>query len=698
MQTAIATFHQIHHGIESTTTTFVAPDDPVRYWLVKLANLSNKPRRLSLFACVTWVLGEQYAKSFRTVVTTRWPGAQGVIARNPCLADFGDAVGFLIQTEPTFWITGNLREFVGQGSLRNPAALRQKRLSGTVGSGFLPCGAVQIELTLLPGASFEGAFVLGAGRDEAEAKQLIARHQSLRNAHQVLAQVRAMWTEILGCVQLECPEPALSYLTNHWLLYQTVASRLWGRTGYYQSSGAYGFRDQLQDSLALLWTRPAWARAQIVRCAGRQFCEGDVQHWWHPPSGRGVRTRFADDYLWLVYAVATYVEVTDDRDLLEEEVGFLNAPLLADGEEDRYLEPGHGTERGTVYEHCRRALLRSTRRGAHGLPLFGAGDWNDGMNRVGMRGKGESVWLAMFLVDIMKRFVPFARARRDDEIVTLCERETYALKEQIGCEAWDGAWYRRGFYDSGASLGSKGNSECQIDLLVQAFAVLADIRRNDEDDRRLRQAMASALERLVRRGPNLIQLLDPPFGIGPSDEDPGYIRAYIPGVRENGGQYTHAAVWAIMALVRLGERDLAWELVRMILPINRADSKDKVACYQVEPYAVAADVYFASGHEGRGGWTWYTGSAAWLYRLITEELLGLRRCGNRMWFAPCLPSEWPKATVNLVWGSSKYEITLWAGKTGRLVNRVMLDERELTEPQVELVDDGALHKVSVHLL
>jgi cellobiose phosphorylase len=484
----------------------------------------------------------------------------------------------------------------------------------------------------------------------------------------------------------------VNLLVNHWLLYQTLACRMWGRTGFYQSGGAYGFRDQLQDSLSLLYECPWVTRQQLVLSSSRQFQNGDVQHWWHPPSGRGVRTRISDDYLWLPYAVCRYVAVTGDTGILDEQTAFLEAPPLEPGEESRYALPRVSDRRATLWDHCVRALDRGMRYGAHGMPLMGSGDWNDGMNRVGREGTGESVWLAFFLYDVLNSFAKLAQKRGDTAYAQKCLVETRGLSERIDANAWDGRWYLRAFFDDGRPLGSAQNPQCQIDLLPQAWAVISQAADPD----RARQALEATLSRLVDPDAAMIRLFEPPFD--GTEMDPGYIRGYVPGVRENGGQYTHAAVWAVMAMARLGNAQEAWRLFSMLNPIRHADSPEKASKYKVEPYVVAADVYSAKGHEGRGGWTWYTGSAGWMYRLLVEDLLGLRLDVDTLTFSPLLPEEWNEYTLHYRYRNTFYHIrVVKMSPQATQVHRVVLDGTEQPDKSIHLVDDGKEHPAVVEV-
>jgi cellobiose phosphorylase len=675
-------FDTIQCDIASTLTVFVAAQQPLKYSVLKLRNESSTRRRLSVFACVEWVLGDLRTKCAPHVRTALDGGGRAIHAGNYFNDAFARNVGIFATDAPVAGATGNRAEFIGRNrSLRNPLAMHQPRLSPSFGTGNDPCAALQIEVDLDAGEERELVFVLGLAADAEHAHTLTQQSVDATTAAAELQGVKAAWQQRLGGLRISTPDVATNLLVNGWLVYQVIACRLWARSGYYQSGGAYGFRDQLQDVVALLAIEPGLAREQILRCAAHQFTEGDVQHWWHPPIGRGVRTHFSDDFLWLPWAVAQYVEATGDWAILDVEIPFLEGRPLRDDEESYYDFVAPGAVSASVYEHCARAIGNGLKRGEHGLPLIGCGDWNDGFNRLGQHGRGESVWLAFFQIDTMRRFAPVARARNDGEVERRCVDESATLAEHVDAAAWDGAWYRRAYDDEGKPVGSAQNDECRIDSLPQSWAVLTA----SGDPRHRGQALDAALEKLVREDAQLIQLFDPPFDRG--SLDPGYIKGYIPGTRENGGQYTHAAVWLGMACNHAGRHQAAWDLARMINPINHARTRAAVATYRIEPYVIAADVYRAPGYEGRGGWSWYTGSAGWMYRFIVESLLGIQVRAGVLHVDAKLPAGWPGYTITYRHGATEYTIE---------VVRAEADARDRGgAAEFDLIDDGAARTLRV---
>jgi cyclic beta-1,2-glucan synthetase len=616
-------FEHAEDGIGSELSMYVAIDSPVKFSVLSLHNRSDRRRGLSVTGYVDWVLGDERTKTRMQVVTQFDAQTGALFARNAYNTDFAGRTAFFDVDEGASDFCGDRADFFGPtGTLAAPLALMQPQLAGRVGAALDPCAALRVGFELAPGETHVVVFRLGAGKTADEARDLVRRWRRQGASGEALDAVHAFWRHTLGAVQVQTPDTALNTLANGWLLYQVIASRLWGRTAFYQSSGAFGFRDQLQDVMALVHAAPALVREHLLRAGSRQFVEGDVQHWWHPPSDKGVRTRCADDFLWLPLTTCRYVEVTADSGVLDAPCTFLDSRALKDGEASNYELPKVAAEAASLYEHCVRAIRRALVFGAHGLPLMGGGDWNDGMNLVGAEGRGESVWMAFFLVTVLKRFAPLARARGDADFAGRCDQEADRLRGCVEASAWDGAWYRRAWFDDGTVLGSAANPECQIDSIAQSWSVLSGAAPAD----RARQAMGSLDERLVHRDMRLVQLLDPPFDT--SKPSPGYIQGYVPGVRENGGQYTHAAVWAAMAFAALGDSDRAWQLFALLSPVSHAVDAGQVATYKVEPYVVAGDVYANAAHAGRGGWTWYTGSAGWMAQLIVESLLAFEGAGT----------------------------------------------------------------------
>jgi len=675
-------FETIQADIASTLTVFVAEHKPLKYSVLKVRNDGASRRRLALFACVEWVLGDLRTKCAPHVRTSLDPGGRAIYANNYFNDAFARSVGLFATDAAPAAASGNRAEFIGRnGSLRDPLALHQPRLNSSFGAGIDPCAAFQIDIDLDAGEERELVFVLGIGNDAEQARALVENDASAAAATAELHAVRAMWRQRLGRLRIETPDPAMNLLANGWLTYQVIACRLWARSGYYQSGGAYGFRDQLQDAVALLATEPNFARDQILRCAARQFEQGDVQHWWHPPGGRGVRTHFSDDFLWLPWAVAEYVATTGDTALLDIEVDFLEGRPLRDDEESYYDFAGPGPVRASVYEHCVRAIGNGMKYGEHGLPLIGSGDWNDGFNRLGQHGRGESVWLAFFQIDVMRRFAPLARARNDVEVERRCEQAAAELAQHVDPAAWDGRWYRRAYNDDGVPIGTASADECRIDSLPQSWATLSGA--GDAVHRDI--ALDSALGQLVRSDEKLIQLFDPPFDHTPLD--PGYIKGYIPGTRENGGQYTHAAVWLGMACAAAGRHRAAWDISRLINPLNHSSSAEDISRYRVEPYVVAADVYRGRGYTGRGGWTWYTGSAGWMQRFLIESLLGLRVRDGALHLTPHLPEGWQGYRIAYRHGETQYRIEVVRAEGGA--------GGAAAPARIPLSDDGGVKHVRV---
>nr|WP_269792833.1 glycoside hydrolase family 94 protein [Stenotrophomonas sp. Iso1] len=676
-------------GIASELWIYVAVEDAVKFSVLKLRNISGRARRVSATGYVEWVLGDLRVKSQMHIVCEQ-DAASGVFtARNPYNTEFNGRVAFFDTDASERSFTASRTEFLGRnGGLDDPAAMHRERLSGRLGVALDPCTAIQVPLVLAAGETQEVVFRLGMGKDHDDALRLARKVQGSQAARDALSALHLHWRGLLDVMRVETPDPSVDALVNGWLMYQTLACRCVARSGYYQSGGAFGFRDQLQDTMASVHAAPLRTRAHLLLCAAQQFPQGDVLHWWHPPQGRGVRTRCSDDYLWLPLATCRYLEVTGDVSVLEEDVRFIEGRAVNSDEESYYDIPMQSHLRQSFYQHCVLALRRGCELlGARGLPLIGTGDWNDGMNRVGEGGRGESVWLGFFLFDTLQRFMAVARARGDEAFASYCADQAQRLQKNLETHAWDGQWYRRAWFDDGTPLGSTESDECRIDSISQSWSVLSGAA----EPLRAARAMASLDQHLVEREAGLVKLLDPPFD--KTLKDPGYIRGYVPGVRENGGQYTHAAVWAAMAFAKQGNAEKAWELARMINPIHHATDGDAMAIYKAEPYVMAADVYGVAPHVGRGGWTWYTGSAGWMYRLLTESLLGLQRIADSLELSPCLPHAWPGYAMRYQFGSSVYVIRVDQHDAGPC--RLTLDGIEQEQRRIPLVDDGNVHHVSL---
>ena len=688
-------FEHLSHGISLELLQYVPVDDPIKISRLKITDHSGRSRRLSVTAYVEWVLGSSRSASAPFVVTEIDADTGAMLARNPWSIEFGRRVAFADLAGAQLSWTGDRTEFLGRnGTLDQPAAFASTApLSNRVGAGLDPCGALQTRLELKANGTAEIVFFLGEAATKTEAQSLLRKYRSA-DLEAVLGAVIRLWDGVLGAVQVTTPERRMDILLNRWLLYQTLACRVWARSAFYQASGAYGFRDQLQDVMALIVSKPDVAREHLLRAAARQFVEGDVQHWWLPESGRGIRTRVSDDRVWLSYVVAHYVEVTGDLRVLDEIVPFLQGPALRDSEHEAFFQPTVSDQHATLFEHCARALDQSLALGSHGLPLIGTGDWNDGMNRVGEKGKGESIWLGWFLHATLTGFARLADARNEQERAANWRAHTVGLGEALEREGWDGDWYRRAYFDDGTPLGSTSSSECRIDSIAQSWSVIS----RAADPIRSARAMTAVNKYLVLRDEGLVLLFTPPFDQTPLD--PGYIKGYPPGIRENGGQYTHGAIWSMIAFAILGDGDKAGELFSILNPINHANTPDAVHRYKVEPYVACGDLYSTPPHVGRGGWTWYTGSAGWMYRTGLEWILGFHLQGATLLLDPCIPKSWPGFGIMFHYHSACYDIRVENPRgVSRGVRRMELDGVALpaNETRVSLTDDGATHRVQIVL-
>jgi len=690
-------FEHNSHGIEQELTVFVPVDqdggEPVKLQSLQLTNASHRKRRLSITWYAELTLGENRETSQMHINTSWNVEAQALLARNHYHPEYGDRVTFMSVTPAADSYGGDRSTFVGRNrTLSNPAAMELIRLSNRTGAGLDPCGGLRAAIELAPGEVRTIVCMIGQAASEAEALQLVLKYQDGQAVEAALLQTRAWWDDQLGSIEVHTPELAADLLINRWLQYQTLSCRVWGRSGFYQSGGAFGFRDQLQDVMAFLYTDPDLAREQILLAASRQFTEGDVQHWWHPPSGAGIRSRISDDLLWLPYAVIRYVRATGDTAVLHVDISSITAPALTSNQHELFFTPEVTLERATIFEHCQRAMGRGLTIGPHGLPLIGTGDWNDGMNLVGAGGKGESVWLGWFLCDLLQGMAELSGILLQPDLEQSYLVDRSDLIRRIELTGWDGAWYLRGTFDDGTPLGSSTNQEARIDSLPQTWAWLSGAG----DPLRSEQALESAWQHLVRQDEGLVQLFDPPFDT--SEPSPGYIRGYPPGVRENGGQYTHAAIWMAMAFARKGDGERAMQLLRMLNPIEHARDAEAAWQYGIEPYVVAADIYRLPGRVGQGGWSWYTGSAAWMYRAWVEEVLGLQIRGEQLQLHPVIPASWPGFTISYRHGKAVYEIKV-ENPEGRQqgVAWVELDGRRVTDGVIHMERALVQHQVLVRL-
>jgi cyclic beta-1,2-glucan synthetase len=688
-------FEHSSRGISLELLQFVALADPVKIARLRIVNRSARTRRLSITHYLEWVLGSQRGRTAPFIVTEIEPTTSALIARNPWSIDFPARVAFMDMGGRQQTSTGDRAQFLGRyGSLAEPEALlKAGPLGNQVGGGLDPCGALQTVVGLQPGEETDIVLLLGQEASQSDAVALIERYRRI-DLDAALKAVTDHWEETLGTLQVKTPDRSMDVLLNGWLLYQTLACRLWARTAFYQSSGAWGYRDQLQDVMALCVARPQVAREHILRAASRQFRAGDVQHWWLPVTSQGIKTRVSDDRIWLPYVVAHYLEVTEEYALLDEPVAFLEGGPLATGQQELFAAPKPSLESEPLFEHCALALDSSLAIGSHGLPLFGTGDWNDGMNRVGAGGRGESVWLGWFLHAALLKFAPLAERRGAAERAALWRKHAFALQQAIEREAWDGDWYRRGYFDDGTPLGSVSSDECRIDSVAQSWAVIS----GGAPAARAARAMSAVNAQLVNRSEGLVQLFMPPFDRTP--HDPGYIKAYPPGLRENGGQYTHAAMWCTLAFALLGDGDRAGELFSLINPVNHSSTRAAIHRYKVEPYVVCADVYSAPSHIGRGGWTWYTGSAGWMYRTAIEGMLGIHLRGALLRIDPCIPRAWPGFEVTYKHRSARYRIAV-ENPHGvcRGIIRASVDGRDIAVSpcDISLADDGSYHYARITL-
>lgn len=684
-------FEHSSHGIEQELTEFVPVKDTVKICMISLKNTTRTPRKLSLTYYIRPVLGVNEKVTAPYIVTRMHEETGILLITNAFNADFPCRVAFMDTSEANRSYTGDRTEFIGlNGSISEPDAMKRHRLSGMVGAGLDPCAALQINIQLNPCEKREVVFTLGQGIDTQKALLLAEKYRKLDAAKSELENVKEYWRQKLETIQVYTPDASMNMLLNGWLQYQVISCRLWARSAFYQSGGAYGYRDQLQDVMAVVYTWPELTRRQILLHCAHQFIEGDVQHWWHPGAGKGIRTRYSDDYLWLPYVTADYIRNTGDWGILDEVVNYIDDEPLEENEDERYDVPRLSEEKSSVYEHCIRAIDNGLKFGIHGIPLMGCGDWNDGMNTVGNKGRGESVWLGWFLYTVLTNFIPVCLKRNDIERAEKYRAHAENIAKAIEVNAWDGSWYRRAYFDDGTPLGAAQNTECRIDAIAQSWSSISGAGMAH----RVKEAMHAVRNYLIDSEAGIIKLLTPPFN--ESDLDPGYIKGYVPGVRENGGQYTHAAVWTVLAFARLGEGDTAWELYHMINPINHSRTPIESARYKVEPYVMAADVYAVYPNTGRGGWTWYTGAAGWMYRVGLEHMLGIKKNENNIVFEPCIPRGWREFKVRYKVGEAVYHIIVRnPDGANKGVKTVALDGKLLEGLVLPLADDAAEHQVEV---
>jgi len=682
-------FYHEEEKLQQVLTVFTPLEEAVKLWSLRMTNQTDQVKYLTLTYYVEWVLGTNREHTKPYIMTYYNNEHEYLGARNIYTMNFQNRLAYLFSSERIIGYTGDRQEFLGTtGSIQKPAGA-DAGLSCNTGVSYDPCGVIRICAVLGPGEEKTILFGLGQSSDIAAIHRIRQKYKNVKAAEEELTKVREYWDHILGAVQVKTEDPAIDFLVNGWLLYQTISCRINARTAFYQCGGAYGYRDQLQDTLSLVFTEPAALRKQILIACSRQFEEGDVQHWWHPPMGVGVRTRISDDLLWLPYAVAAYIRCTGDQSVLSEEVHYIKGPVLKQEEHEVMFTPEISARKETVYEHCKKTIA-ITHFGKHGLPLMGGGDWNDGMNEVGKDGKGESVWLAWFLYTVLGDFIPICKRMAEEDYAAELERKRAGLLSNIEKHTWDGEWYLRAFYDDGTRLGSRDCDECRIDSISQSWSVISGGAKKD----RAVTALHSAWRYLVKEEEAISLLLEPPFN--KTDKSPGYIKNYIPGIRENGGQYTHAAVWLAIATAKLGDYKMAYKLFTMLNPIHITSNRKAAQRYEKEPYVMIADISLSPPYTGRGGWSWYTGSAGWMYQGLVQWFLGIRKEGEYLIIDPATPSEFGDFTVRFRHGSSEYEIKVESRTKGILTtDAYVMDGRREDGNRIPLLDDGKHHLVVI---
>ncbi len=675
--------------ISQELTVFTPLDESLKLWSLTLTNRSDRVKYVSLTYYVEWVLGTQGEQTNPYILTSYNNEHECLFAKNIYTMNFQNTYSYLFSSETIIGYTGDRQEFLGQkGSVREPRGAEVK-LSCNTGVSYDPCGAIQVSVAIQPQECKTVLFGLGQSTSLEEIYRIKNKYREITASEKEFDRVRTYWDGLLGTVKVKTKDRAVDILVNGWLLYQTVSCRIQARAGFYQCGGAYGYRDQLQDTLSLLFADSSILRGQILIACSRQFEEGDVQHWWHPPMGIGVRTRITDDLLWLPYCTAAYIRSTGDTTILKEKVPYIKGPVLQEGQHDVMFTPEISQSFATVYEHCKKAIDR-TSFGEHGLPLMGGGDWNDGMNEVGIEGKGESVWLAWFFYTVLGDFIPLCRKEDDEAYGRELEQKRESLLQSIEEHTWDGEWYLRAFYDDGSKLGSKENDECRIDSISQSWSVISKGAKEE----RAKTAMQSAWRYLVREEEAISLLLTPPFN--KTSKNPGYIKNYIPGMRENGGQYTHAAVWLAIATSMLRDYHMAQTLFTILNPIHVTQTRKDVLRYEKEPYVMTADISLSPPYTGRGGWSWYTGSAGWMYQGLLSWFLGIRKEGSELIIDPATPASFGDFSVEYKYGRSLYEIRVESRSKGTLTTEaITVDDRLIQGNRVSLVDDGEKHLIIV---
>ncbi len=678
-------------GLEQNLEIFVPKQDSCKIGILQLKNTTMNRKKLKLYYYIKPVIEEDETKSNGYINVDLDKNNNIVYAKNMYKEELQDTIIYISCSEKIEFYTGDKNFFLGTEGISNPHGLRAKNLNNSNGLGKNICMVYEVQIELKSYESKELSIILGAEDNLIDCKNTAYKYSKIQNCIQELNNIKKYWREFLGRLQISTPLESTNIVLNGWIPYQTVSSRLLGKSGYYQSGGAYGFRDQLQDVLGLKYFDPSIAKKQIIKHAKHQFIEGDVEHWWHEETNRGIRTRFSDDLLWLPYVVMEYIKHTGDISILDIELPYLQGDLLQEGEDEKYDKYAESNLKESLYKHCIKAIEKSLNFGIHGLPKIGTGDWNDGFSNVGNKGKGESVWLGFFLYDILNNFIPICRQKQNRELEFKYETIKNSLKKELNSNGWDGRWFRRAFMDDGNMLGSMENDECRIDSIAQSWSVISGAGDNDKKF----ISMDSLENHLIDRENGLIKLLDPPFEKGKLD--PGYIKGYLPGVRENGGQYTHGSCWVIIAECILGFGDKALELYRMINPIEHSRTKDASQKYKVEPYVIAADIYAESNLAGRGGWTWYTGSSSWYYRAGIEYILGLKIEDACLKIEPCIPKEWKEYEIKYKWKESIYNIKVKNpdGKN-KGITKIILNDKEV-ENKIKLDGKRNVYNIEVIL-